>query len=511
MNDCNEVYICTEESPSQNGFMSNCSSPVNFLREGCRGNLAPKITVLQDSPTSFISTRYSDENLKIIEIQAEILTYIQQLHDFKAKISEVSQELIQDLEIVTESKIQMIDDLIEQSSLKLGMINRYIHEMAKAEQQLVLEYETKGIKGLIEGHIESLALNYQDVKRAIGQIISLVPSATPGNEGISIIPTLELEDFKSLRSTRDEEILRGIQESYEQGVSEEGEYGIIIKSPSTQCDQADSQPMLDLDTSNLPVFQPSRFIFSVKNSTKELVSYDADLETIRTYDLSKSLKYNFIYSASCLLPDGQVMISGGYSPYQEDTYRIDISQVPPLCIKLGNLNTLRSRGKLVYHQGSVYMLGGTIFFGDSSNKAERIGLNETKWTEIPDMREPRYDFGVYVELDRIYLIGGRENTTIEYYDISLKSFYILPDIIVPLGGVICAVVDDLIYAVGHERWTVYSKEFKQLKSENADIKHPSCFSDVIVKSSKIVYISSNTASVFSFDATTHTLTQVRQA
>jgi hypothetical protein len=510
MNDRNEVYICPEESPSKIGFVSNCSSPVNFLSEGCRGQDS-KLTLLQDSPASFSSTRHSDENLKSIEIQGEINTYIQQLHDFKGKITTVSKDLIQELEFATKTKIQMIDDLIEQSSLKLGMINRYPTEMSKPEQQLMLAYETKGIKGLIDGHIESLALEHHDVKRAIGQMISLVPSTTRGNEVISTAPAMEFEDFKSLRSTRDEEILRGFQETYQQGVYEEGEYSIIINTPPSEGNQPTSTPRLDIDTSKLPIFQPSRYIFSVKNSTKELVSYDADLDIIKTYDLSKYLKYNFIYSASCLLPDGQVMISGGYSPYQEDTYLIDTSQASPICTKLGSLNTLRSRGKLVYHQGSVYMLGGTIFFGDSSNKAERIGLDETKWVELPDMRESRYDFGVYAELERIYLIGGRENTTIEYYDISLESFYILPDILVPLGGIICAVIDDLIYAVGHKRWTVYSKEFKELKSENANIKHPSSFSDVIVKNSKIFYISSSHAIVFSFDATTHTVAQVKQA
>ena len=84
---------------------------------------------------------------------------------------------------------------------------------------------------------------------------------------------------------------------------------------------------------------------------------------------------------------------------------------------------------MVVHGDYVYIFGGNN--GSDLNKAERMKIGEWRWSYLPNMKEARYIFGVYVSENRIYLIGGRNNTSVEYYDIDTNNFYLLPGISVP--------------------------------------------------------------------------------
>lgn len=504
MNDYNEVDVCKGESTPQNMSVLNSSNSLELMYQGCKGNHHPDLLIPLDQTTKFFSSGCEDDYYKFIEIEEDIKSYIQKLKNFKVKIIDIKQEIIQEIEAEAELNIQKIDNQLDKVYHKLEELNQITAKLAQTKDVL-----TKEVEGLIGSHVETSSLNGLEIKRTMHQMINLDTYTTPGEEEFNPTPVLEIEEIveieeiNSLRSTRDEELQREVQEINQQ---------VITRVEELELENFNT---LDQDSDSFSIkseIQSSRYLFSTKNSTKEFIKYDIELDSITKYNLSQQIGYNFIYSSSCILPNGQILIAGGYSPYQDDTYRIDVSQELPRCTQLGSLNTLRSRSKLICHRDTVYILGGTIFFGDSSPKAERMAIQDSNWESMPDMKEPRYDFGVYIEGDRIYLIGGRENTSIEYYDVSLNRFYLLPQLQVPTGGIVSAVIDQNIYTIGQGHWAVYSKDFELVESEeNLNYTSPSCYSDVIVKDSKLVYISSNTSKVLSFDVLTHIMTIVKQA
>ena len=80
---------------------------------------------------------------------------------------------------------------------------------------------------------------------------------------------------------------------------------------------------------------------------------------------------------------------------------------------------------MVVHGDYVYIFGGLNNNGYSVNSAERMKIGEWRWSALPNMMESRGYFGVYVSENRIYLIGGVDNSSIEYYDIQLSAIQML--------------------------------------------------------------------------------------
>jgi hypothetical protein len=159
---------------------------------------------------------------------------------------------------------------------------------------------------------------------------------------------------------------------------------------------------------------------------------------------------------------------------------------------------------MVVHGNYVYIFGG--YNGNYLNKAERMKIGEWRWSNLPNMMRERYNFGVYISETRIYLIGGYNNTSIEYYDITANNFYSLPNIQVPEGGIVCGVINDLIYAVSMYHLRVFNKDFQLIQStDNINNSSPYCFSDVIVRGSIFIYINSLNSKVYSFDSTSISL------
>jgi hypothetical protein len=165
---------------------------------------------------------------------------------------------------------------------------------------------------------------------------------------------------------------------------------------------------------------------------------------------------------------------------------------------------------MVVHGDYVYIFGGYNQNSGYLNKAERMKIGEWRWSNLPNMKEARWDFGVYVSDNRIYLIGGGQNTSIEYYDIETNNFYLLPNIQVPLEGIVCAVIDDLIYAVGKQHLRVFNKDFQLIQSlDNINNSLPNCYSDAIVRGSTFIYINNETSKVYSFDSKSRSLRQLK--
>jgi hypothetical protein len=164
---------------------------------------------------------------------------------------------------------------------------------------------------------------------------------------------------------------------------------------------------------------------------------------------------------------------------------------------------------MVVHGDYVYIFGGVNSSGNL-NKAERMKIGEWRWSALPNMKEARCDFGVYVSENRIYLIGGVDNRSVEYYDIQLNSFNLLPSIQVPKGGIVCSLIDDKIYALGRNNLRVFTKDFQLLQSQD-NIQHPRpyCFSDVIVRGSNFIYFNDNSSKVKCFDSASNTVRELK--
>lgn len=183
---------------------------------------------------------------------------------------------------------------------------------------------------------------------------------------------------------------------------------------------------------------------------------------------------------------------------------INLSKESQSIIPLGNLNTPRCNAKLVVYNGYVYIFGG--YNDEYLKSAERMKIGESVWKVLPNMIEGRYDFGVHIAKDKIYLIGGYHNTSIEYYDILLNCFYLLPNVQVPTYGLVCGMIDDQVYVIGRQHLRVFSEDMQLVDYKNSINNNVLyCFSDVVVRESCLYFISSANDGVFCFDARYRTL------
>lgn len=173
------------------------------------------------------------------------------------------------------------------------------------------------------------------------------------------------------------------------------------------------------------------------------------------------------------------------------------------------MNVGRSQAKLVVHGEYLYVFGGYDNSNDQLDTAERMKIGEDEWNMLPCMKELRRDSGVYVSGNRIYLIGGRGNTSIEYYDVDLNEFFLVENVEVPEGGAICGLVDDKLYVLAPGELRVFSNDLKQLLSRYK-IKNPGpyCYSNVIVKGSNLIFINSQQNLVYSLDTQSKKLNRI---
>lgn len=124
------------------------------------------------------------------------------------------------------------------------------------------------------------------------------------------------------------------------------------------------------------------------------------------------------------------------------------------------------------------------------------------------MVEARTDFGVYCSENRIYLIAGWTSTSIEYYDIDMNRFNIIPDLVVPKGGVVSVLFDQSIYLIG-KNLSVMNRDFEVEESANGIYQYyPHCFSDMIVKEDKVIFINSGYTKVVTFDLATRSIRDI---
>lgn len=549
---------------SQVTVACNCGNPVIFLCNSCAAHhfLIPRphifLTLCQARELimdSEASGRNRELYVKNLKIQGSILTYIDTLNEFKARIFKYKQEVLDEIDAVVQSHIDRLDNAIESS-------HKIIDDMKErtADRGTVLMYESRGIKAIIGNCIEDLSFHQFEVRQAIQNMIKLIPykeslslvrssdDLKPVSNShilslksdlnhfksqisyklhklekdVEAINIISIEDIKTDLLQLKHQTIPAIQElnsklkevsPIDTQKAEESYYNFFssddgLKTGLTLLKSA-SNPLPELPHLLCPPSQSS--IFVAKNGTKKLIKYDTELDSVTTYHLAPFLNNNFSLSSTCLLPNGTVIIAGGYSYPNSlgDTYKIDVSKEPPHCVKLANLHYPRYSSRLVCYLDTVYIIGGHN--SGSINKAEKMKVTDSTWSLLPDMKEARHDFGVFTSDKKIYILGGYSNHTVEYYDIALNCFSMVPNAKVKAGGVVCAEIDDRIYIIGEKHLKVLNKKFEVVDGKkNINDTYPHCYSNVVVRGDKFIYVNSWNSRIYSFDIHNKNISELKE-
>jgi hypothetical protein len=405
-----EICGGKEGCTSQVLFSCNCGNPVVYLCHGCvsehlrepRPHLFIQLDHARElEKKSNFSKSYLEVYTKYNIIKHDILAYIDSLKEFREKICTFKQQIIQHIDQVVGSKLEHVDSLLDSSYKVLGDFNKRTSNLAVLDHDILARYKNGSVRGLIENYADVLVLNEDDIKDAVENMINIDTSVsieltkehTPprSSEETSPTPTFKihgketisfqiqelrkdleelreathrnLEEFKKELSTfnrytipKVEEIQKDLHHLNNKTITElqvnKKELEIFMfqinpKFEEIKCELARLKKELDY------VRPPNlTYIFAAKRGTKDLIRYDSEVDSISTYSLSHCLPHNFDLSATCVLPDGEILISGGKDTsgnFIGDTYKVDITQDPPRCTKLGDLNYPRSRSCLAYH------------------------------------------------------------------------------------------------------------------------------------------------------------------
>lgn len=241
----------------------------------------------------------------------------------------------------------------------------------------------------------------------------------------------------------------------------------------------------------------------LKPGTNELMTYNCITNRSITKDLSNDFDYTFNKQCVQMFQDGSIIIAGFYDGR---TYHYKHSTRS--CPEFKPLMTYRTEVKLYFHNPYLYAFGGSTSF--SSNIAERMHWPKGSWEKLPDMKERRIYPGVLSIEDRIYLLGGASNTTIEYYDIPNNIFRMLPNIRLPMGGNVAAVLDDKIYIITSTKILKYSIKFELELSKNVDLNMIENSSNIVKSAGNIYYFDANNGNLSKFDSRNMEVRHIQQ-
>lgn len=257
---------------------------------------------------------------------------------------------------------------------------------------------------------------------------------------------------------------------------------------------SNSPPDLPEDIKNS--LKPSNScIYIPRCNTKKLLKYDLSLNRAHISDLHSSISKNFEGTSSCILPNNTILLVGGANPNHGDTYLFHPSTSE--CIKLRSLNTSRGYVGLYCYDNYIYAMGGyTTYY---SNKAERMEIEGNGWKNLADMIEPRDAFSCYGTENRIYLFGGNNTGSVEYYDIISNSFCLVRDLRVNPGDNVLGEVDGRIFII-NQHLIVLDKSFRILEEvKDATRRNYLNLTNVVVKGKDIVFYSAEDKRVYNFN------------
>jgi hypothetical protein len=124
----------------------NCGIPVVLLCEGCLSshvhkpgnhrllNLNQAKQLLSSSSSS---GHIEDSYISYLRIKSDILSYIQNLKDFKTKVTSSKLEIIESIEKKFDSKVEKIDSILDRTYIQLHQLNQ------ESDHQAIQRFEEK--------------------------------------------------------------------------------------------------------------------------------------------------------------------------------------------------------------------------------------------------------------------------------------------------------------------------------------------------------------------------------
>lgn len=453
MNNTTEVCTAHQNCTSEVAYACTCGNPVIFICKDCvNSHLCLPFTHIfisldqarELTQDSMLTKRFGKRLSDYTEIKSDIQTYIHKISTFKLKIDQFKSQLILMIEKQCQSKLLTLAQMQAKAEESLDAINKFMKTVTSSDNQLFSRFEVMGLRGIIE--------NYHDKFEILSSAV-----------------------FKELSE------MIHISDSLENSLISEDDQNRSILSQAVD---------------NYHPYE-NRFIYMAKYNTKHLARYDAQSSQVCILDLSGVIAHNFIATGTCILPDKNVMIVGGYSnTYHGDTYKYNTATGN--CVQLSSLHSPRGFVHLYCYDKYLYAFGGNS--GSYSNKAERMDLSGNSWSLLPNMKEKRCAFGSFYMDCKLYLCGGFRVNTVEYYEFRENKFSIVHNLNVPKGFNTAGIVDDKIYHVTKDFITVFDKEFIS-REQKTIVKHSYVInlSGIVVRDGKLIFNWYNEEAVFELD------------
>jgi hypothetical protein len=203
-----------------------------------------------------------------------------------------------------------------------------------------------------------------------------------------------------------------------------------------------------------------RYIYMpVGNTIREV---DVFLNTSTAYEVSATASQPFDCTSSCLIPNGDVFITGGANPVSAETY-IFVVKTGTL-IRLERAPYAKCYVSTAFYADHIYALGGNDDKNSPTRTAARFSLISTTWSVLPSMQNARTAASSIGVGDYILIFCGDVQNSIEYYQISTNSFNVF-QLNTGSSLIVAGLVEDLIYLVGDSGIKVLDLEFKQKREE----------------------------------------------
>lgn len=170
--------------------------------------------------------------------------------------------------------------------------------------------------------------------------------------------------------------------------------------------------------------QHRRYIFHTIAYSQTLQRYDGYQNRSISYNLSNTVSINFYRTSVAILPDGNIMMVGGYNNIP-NAYKLN--PITGICTEMKQLNFPRGAITLFCYGKYLYAFGG---FPDS-RVIERMPWRGDGWEVVGNMIEARSYFGSYYMDNKLFILGGERNTSIEYYDFLSNESFRVKEIVVP--------------------------------------------------------------------------------
>lgn len=369
------VYACT------------CGDPVVFICKDCMCSHlfepSAHIFISLDQARELVKNRIGSKDFaksfsKYNEAKIEVQAYLRRIETYKQQIENVKYELISLIEHRCQSATETLSAFQEKAEALLKNIKIRMKSFTHSRDELLTQYDAKGISGIVENYIEKLEVKQLQVKNAIDKMINIIASA---------------------------------------------------KSEIEQ----EEQP-------NKLASEVSELIFIARDQTKTIASYDSQSNTVLEYDLGSVVKKPFDFTSACKLPNGNVMIVGSkHGTYRFNTNTGICIKLNPLNFPRGGAH-LFCHGKYLYAFGGKHKTPSNkaermkwrgnswetlpdlkeargyfgsyytdyrlyLFGGDWSCSVEYFDFRELSFHLVPNIRVPKGANVVGVLDDKIYIMN----------------------------------------------------------------------------------------------------------